>query len=151
MDEAEKTINIFISQYPTDSSGYDERCQILGDKNNILAALTACMSAIRLEPENLSCQRDYASVKQKLGDASGAEAIYKQMLSKNPGDTSTLLDLGILYEKTNRLDEAIEIYEKMLTLDFEFKDKLKIGIDKLKARREKQLKEEIPKSKAAGN
>lgn len=151
LDEAEKTIDIFIAQYPKEGSGYNVRCEVLRDKNNFPAALTACMEAIRLEPENLGYQRDYASVKEKLSDFSGAEDTYQQILSKNPNDAPTVFALGRLYEITNRLDESIATYEKLLTLDFEFMDKLKIGIERLKVKREKQLKEEKPKSKAATN
>lgn len=153
LDEAEKTINTFIAQYPKESSGYNVRCQILSDKNNFSEALKSCITAIQLAPEDTSYLRDYASVKEKSGDSLAAEVVYKQILLKNPNDELTIVALGRLYEKADRLDEAIETYEKLLKPGFELKDKVQEGIGKLKLRREKQLKtekERKPKSKAAG-
>ncbi len=104
LDKAEQTINIFLSQYSSDSSGYDVRCQIHSDKRDFPAATKDCLKAISLAPENFDYQRHYASVIEYSGDKSSAEDLYGYILLKKPEDVSTLVALGRLYEKTNQLD-----------------------------------------------
>ncbi len=150
MDKAEKAINSFISQYPEDSSGYNVRCQIFSDRRNLPAATNDCLTAIRLAPENFDYYRDYATVVAISGNTSAAADLYGYILLKKPGDAPTLVALGRLYEKTNQLDKAIETYEKLLELkDFDLKDKVREGIEKLKQRREQQInkKRETPTGK----
>ena len=160
LDKAEQTINIFLAKYSSDSSGYDVRCQIRSDKKDFPAAMKDCLEAIRLAPENFDYLRHYASVVERSGDPSAAADLYGYILLKKPDDVLTLVALGRLYEKTNQLDKALETYERLLKLDFDLKDKVREGVEKLKKRREKELNkdkntdirsQEKGKAKTSGN
>lgn len=151
LDKAEKSINAFLSAFPAYASGYEERCEILMDKKDFTGASKACVQAIELEPDKINYRQSYAKVVEEAGDFSQAEILYKQILEKNPDDESTLVSLGRLYEKMGNTDQAIETYEKLLKPDYEFKEKLMEGIERLKKKREIELnkeKESKPKRKS---
>ena len=43
-----------------------------------------------------------------------AEASFKEALEVNPDNAFAMLNLGVVYEKTNRISEAVEMYEKVI-------------------------------------
>ncbi len=43
-----------------------------------------------------------------------AEANFKEALNVNPDNAYALLNLGVVYEKTNRISEAVELYNKVI-------------------------------------
>ncbi len=159
LDEAEEAINIFVYAYKNDASGYSLKCEILRDKKDFNQAFLACDKAMSLEPNESEHKRTIASLCEAQGETDRAEFWYGRALSNNPQDKNALVELGRLYEKTGKLDKAIETYEKLLKLEFEFKDKLKEGIKKLKEMRQLELdkekeistpKQKKSKTKAAG-
>ena len=50
------------------------------------------------------------------GDYQAAELGFKQVLKEQPGNVGALGDLGILYARTNRADQAIDAYQRALRL-----------------------------------
>jgi tetratricopeptide (TPR) repeat protein len=159
LDEAEEAINIFIYAYSKYASGYSVKCEILRDKKDFNGAFLACDRAMSLEPDNSDHKRTIATLWEAQGDIERAEFWYYLALKTNPEDQPALVALGRLYETNGKLDKAIETYEKLLKLDFEFKDKLQEGIKKLKETRELELnqeketnapKQKKSKTKAAG-
>ncbi len=156
LNEAEEAINIFVYAYETDASGQSVKCEILRDKRDFQEALLACDKAMSLEPDNSDHKRTIASLYEAQGEIDRAENWYKRALSNNPNDKNALVELGRLYEKDGKLDKAIGTYERLLELEFEFQDKLKEGIKKLKEMREIELNKEKEldtsksKAKAAG-
>ena len=138
LDKAEESIEIYTIYYPKDASGFESKCQILGQKNDFVKAKQACQWAISIDPDKITYWVSLAKVIEKSGDISGAERIYEKTLSMYPNDKQALFYLGRLYEKTGRLDEAIETYEKAAEADVEFRDKIKAGIERIKKNRELQ-------------
>jgi len=50
------------------------------------------------------------------GNPAEAERSFKKALSINPDNPYTLLNLGVLYQQTNRPEEARKMYEKVIRL-----------------------------------
>jgi tetratricopeptide (TPR) repeat protein len=142
LSEAEENINIFVNSYKNDASGYGVKCEILRDKKDLKEALLACDKAMSIQPDEVSYKRTIASVYEAQGDFERAENWYLMSLKTNPDDPNTLIALGKMYEKNGNLDKAIETYEKLLKQDdFEFKEKLREGIERLKNKKKTQTEE----------
>ena len=58
----------------------------------------------------------------QLGDSSAAEAAFKRALDANPGNIEACNQLGILYRRAGRLDEARRYYEAALQHDPDYAD-----------------------------
>jgi len=88
----------------------------LGDVSGAIGSMT---EAINLDNSNVNFFFNLARLYQERGqgdDNKTAEALFKQILSVNGNDINTNFSLGLLYEKTNRKDEAIAQYQKVLNL-----------------------------------
>ena len=58
----------------------------------------------------------------QLGDSSAAEAAFMRSLEANPGNIEACNQLGILYRRAGRLDEARRFYEAALLHDPDYAD-----------------------------
>jgi tetratricopeptide (TPR) repeat protein len=58
----------------------------------------------------------------QLGEGSAAEAAFKQALAANPGNVEACNQLGILYRRADRLEEARRLYEAALLHDPDYAD-----------------------------
>jgi tetratricopeptide (TPR) repeat protein len=58
----------------------------------------------------------------QLGDGSAAEAAFNRALEANPGNIEACNQLGILYRRAGRLDEARRYYEAALLHDPDYAD-----------------------------
>ncbi|MEI7890707.1 MAG: hypothetical protein WCI36_01940 [bacterium] len=90
--------------------------EALGEMDSAIKSIeTAAIS----EQNNLNYVYNTARMHQARGndeDNKIAEAIYKNILSKNEKEVNTLFSLGLLYEKTKRTSEASAQYKKVLEL-----------------------------------
>jgi len=55
-----------------------------------------------------------AAAYDQLGDLTKAEAAYKALIAINPRHTAAYNNLGIVYGKTGRADEAITSFRKQI-------------------------------------
>lgn len=72
-----------------------------------------------LSPSNVNVFFNLGRLYQKRSgeeDLKKAEAIFKKILEINKDDVNTNFSLGLLFEKTNRKNEAIEQYRKVIAL-----------------------------------
>jgi len=75
--------------------------------------------AVTLDRRNADYVFNLARVYVKRGsdnDNQIAEALYKKILAADPNNINTHFSLGLLYEKTKRLDDAVSEYKKVLSL-----------------------------------
>lgn len=135
LDKAERAIQTFLHSYPLEAFGHESYCEILRDKDDLPQALLECYRANELAPENEKLWLTTADVQEKMGKIGEAELNYKKALKLKPDDHAALLFLGSFYERRGRLDEAISTLERLLELKPENAEKLKAGIEKLKAKR----------------
>lgn len=90
--------------------------EALGDLDS---AIKSIEHAAIIEQSNLNYVYNTARIHQARGnddDNKIAEAIYKNILSKNDKEINTLFSLGLLYEKTKRTSDASAEYKKVLDL-----------------------------------
>ena len=80
------------------------------------AAQTALTKALQLDPNMNIIQNWNASLAQTLGRLDESIKIYQQAQVVDPINLSTYSSLGILYRKTRRLDDAIEMFSKQIEL-----------------------------------
>ena len=55
--------------------------------------------------------------KMRAGDLAAAERYFKRALRRNPNNGNALLNLGVVYHKTERSEAACKLFEKILALD----------------------------------
>lgn len=82
------------------------------------AAIESTKKALQYAPANLSFKYNLAALYQLRnsdGDRSTAEKLYKEVLTTNERLIDVRLSLGLLYESTNRRNEALAEYEKILS------------------------------------
>lgn len=82
-------------------------------------AVKSIEQAAILEQDNLNYIFNVARIHQARGnddDLKIAEAVYKNILSKNDKEINTHFSLGLLYEKTKRSNEATAEYKKVIEL-----------------------------------
>jgi tetratricopeptide (TPR) repeat protein len=82
-------------------------------------AIENATQAVMLDKTNLNYQYNLGALYQLRdgdGDSGRAEALYLGILDKNEKLIDVRLSLGILYEKANKKDIAIEQYQKILDL-----------------------------------
>ena len=59
---------------------------------------------------------DRGYMNMSKGNNVEAEKDFKEALSLNPNDSYALFNLGVLYQKTNRPEQAREMYEKVIKI-----------------------------------
>lgn len=82
------------------------------------AAIESTRKALQYAPANLSFKYNLAALYQLRngdGDRGMAEKLYKEVLTANERLIDVRLSLGLLYEATNRRNEALSEYEKILS------------------------------------
>lgn len=80
----------------------------------VILALLPLITHAQEEPQELYYD---ASKEKVLGNFDKAIELYKQYLDKKPDDAAALYELGSIYFKQNRLDEALERAGKAVSLD----------------------------------
>lgn len=76
-----------------------------------LAVITAVQPRLSGPWTNLGIARN------KLGDTAGAEAAFKQAIDANAGQIVAYNELGILYRRSGRLEEAASLYNEGLRIN----------------------------------
>lgn len=81
-------------------------------------AINSTRQALQYAPSNLSFKYNLAVLYQLRngdGDRATAEKLYQEVLGANERLIDVRLSLGLLYEATNRRDQALSEYEKILS------------------------------------
>jgi tetratricopeptide (TPR) repeat protein len=80
-------------------------------------ALAAYQRAAAVSPHNAALQHAYARSLLEAGRYSDAYAFYQKMLAIFPHDTDALLNYGLLATRLGHPDEAIDSWERAVTVD----------------------------------
>jgi len=78
-------------------------------------AIVNCASTPTESPDMELSEQAYEAI--VAGNYEKAEAILEVALSINPDNPYALLNLGVVYQNTGRIDEAREQYVKVILLD----------------------------------
>ena len=72
---------------------------------------------VRLNPKDAQAHYRLADHLLLEGELQKAEAHYKSCLQNQPSHVDALYNLGVIYHRTNRNEEAVETFKKLLTID----------------------------------
>ncbi|MCK9379421.1 MAG: hypothetical protein M0P97_04745, partial [Candidatus Moranbacteria bacterium] len=116
--ETKKILEKSIELKKNIASGYynlalvDEKMELMNE------SIINMEKAVILSPADINVVFNLGRLYQKRGgeeDLKKAEAIYTRILDVSKDDVNTNFSLGLLYEKTNRDDEAINQYQKVIS------------------------------------
>jgi tetratricopeptide (TPR) repeat protein len=77
--------------------------------------LIASSGCSYLQSDMRSVNRGYDSFLHD--DVEGAESKFNAALEKNPNNPYALLNLGVIYERTGRIEQAKEMYRKVIDIE----------------------------------
>jgi len=86
------------------------------DKGLEKEAVDAYENAVKILPQ-AGPFVNLASIREKHGDYDGAQTLYQQALSVNPGSTEALNDLGGIFYRKKDYNSARMCFERALTLN----------------------------------
>ncbi|MBK8791647.1 MAG: tetratricopeptide repeat protein [Holophaga sp.] len=92
------------------------KAQLLDLSGKALEASTAYRAFLDKEPRNASAWADYAGQLLKLGDLEGAQEACETALHLDPTQISALINLGVLFMRRKRLQEAENQFRGVLAL-----------------------------------
>jgi tetratricopeptide (TPR) repeat protein len=72
------------------------------------------------EPENMDTVFNLANAYLGAGSLDKAEGLFVKSLETNPDDDQALYQLGTIYDKSKKYDEAIDAFEKVVDLKPKF-------------------------------
>ena len=119
IEEAKKLFEEAIAQKQNFSPAHYQLAltrEALGDLDGALESMNA---AALLEQNNVTYVFNLGRLYQARGkddDNTIAEALFKRILGVNDKEVNTHFSLGLLYEKTNRIGDAIAEYRKVMEL-----------------------------------
>jgi Tfp pilus assembly protein PilF len=112
LDEAEKFLGAVLQANGKNAEAY----ALLGGVKSVASkpdeAEAAFRKAIEVQPQNAVGYRALAGHQMATGKRDIAETTLRDARTRIPGDASLALTLAGLYERTNRIDEAIAVYEE---------------------------------------
>lgn len=91
--------------------------EIYLEQRNFVSAQQVLMTAIADSPKWWMPYRNLALAKYGAGDTAGAIDAYQSGLKLAPDDGTMLTDLGSLYQRSGRVDEAQKLYDGWLARD----------------------------------
>ena len=79
-------------------------------------ALNTAHQALKFLPDDASIHFNIANILGKAGNFTEAEVHFRIAISKNPTDSMYYTNLGVLYHRWNKLDEAEQMYKRALEI-----------------------------------
>ncbi len=116
-DAALARINQTIEASPDTSVLYTIRAQILQSKGDTAGAIESFEKSIELDANNRTARTLYSRLLRSLGDTDEAFAQSQAILESNPEDIGAMTTIASIHEAGNRFGDAVEAYEKMLTIN----------------------------------
>jgi tetratricopeptide (TPR) repeat protein len=103
--EAEAELKAMARDFPTDWHPLRELYVLLRSQAREEEALEAISEASRRDPDNLELILAVASQRLLMLDNPGAEAAYREVVARDPSNSSANLGLAIVCELSNRTDD----------------------------------------------
>lgn len=85
-------------------------------ENNIPAAFQEFRTALSIDPKSETLLFELANLALRLGETDLAESYVNTLLEENPAHVDALMLLGEIEVSRNRLDRAVEAYQKAIAL-----------------------------------
>lgn len=142
INEAKELFKQSVNEKKDFDAGYYQIAlsqEILGEMDDAIVNMS---QAFQLDNSNINYAFNLARLYQERGkenDNKIAEDLFKQILGVNDKEINTHFNLGLLYEKTKKNDEAIVEYRKVLELLFEVSLNEQLGINESRDRMKKMI------------
>ena len=121
-NRAEDSAKRNLEVSPDDAAAHWIYGEILYDKFQSEKAMQEFRQAIKLAPETPDYWMRLADIQENSGSYWEAVTSYNQALLIDSDNVRALYDLGLLYEKMDRIDEAVFSYEKLLRVEPDYED-----------------------------
>jgi tetratricopeptide (TPR) repeat protein len=110
-----------IKTFPSDSRGYEQRGRIyqslLDSQPQFLpAAISDLSQAAKLNPNSAEITRSLASLYARQGDAKNTLTYLAQTVNLEPTKAQNFYELARLQQQTGLLPQALETYDRLLTI-----------------------------------
>ncbi|QGU32975.1 tetratricopeptide repeat protein [Thermochromatium tepidum] len=116
--EAAREIDAILAVKPDYAEAWANRALVALRSQQVEAAIAAAERAVALKPHLAQIWRMLAGLRlQHRHDLSGAIAALEQALVSEPDDVATLSDLGEFLRRAKRLDEALQVLARAVSLD----------------------------------
>ncbi len=119
MEDTKKVLEKSVELKKNFADGYYNLALAQEQMRSLDPSVANMEKAAALSPSNVNVFFNLGRLYQKRSgedDIKKAEAIFKKILEINKDDVNTNFSLGLLFEKTNRKNEAIEQYRKVISL-----------------------------------
>ncbi|XP_043255369.1 protein O-mannosyl-transferase TMTC4-like [Colletes gigas] len=115
-DKALKAWESATRQRKTHRRAWTNMILLLDDLGMREDALNVAIQALQFLPDDASIHFNIANILGKAGNFVEAEVHFKNAISKNPTDSMFYTNLGVLYHRWNKLNEAEHMYKKALEI-----------------------------------
>ena len=115
--QAVARVQTLIAAHPKDAVWQNLLGEIYVQQNNFAAAQATMTQVVQMQPTWWSSYRVLALAKLSAGDASGAIQEYQAALKVAPKEPALLSELGQLYQRQGRIDDAVGLYDKWVQQD----------------------------------
>ena len=117
LDKAEAIYRSLLQKHPQHFDLLHMLGVVLGQRNNLSAALTFIDQAITIKPDNASAHSSRGNCLKGLGKLEEALASYDQALTLQPVDADTLSNQGATLADLGRHTQALESYDRALAIN----------------------------------
>ena len=118
IDDALEIFNNALKHNDCDARIHNNLGIIAHASGKIEEALKSYRNAIRLEPQNITYQKNLADfLFFAKGDVEGALRIYHRVLQEHPRDIETMVNIGRICEILDKNDDAKDFYLQVLNYD----------------------------------
>jgi len=116
--EAIGALKVFLAVYPDYALAHNDLGVLYYNEGEKEKALKHYEQAAQLKPNNLTFQKNLADFYYfELERIEEALKIYNGILTENPEDLETLLVVGHICIKLDKIDDAIDFYNRVLEID----------------------------------
>jgi tetratricopeptide (TPR) repeat protein len=118
--QGEKEFELLEIQYPLDAEVYYSKAMVYIEHNDWGGLTRLIESGFNEQKQNL---RVILNIANSLATSNKSEAriyadrIYKKLIEENPKDIQTMISFGMHLQQSKRMDEAYEVYNKILEID----------------------------------
>ena len=107
--EAERVLEELAPRYPADAEIRAQLARSRATRNEQLALAAAIRSTLRAQPDHPRAERDLALTLHRLEEFDEAEAIYRRLLAREPGDDELRANLARLLMARREPAEALRV------------------------------------------
>lgn len=117
LDESVERVARALEANPDDSEIAEIDGQLKMIRGDSEGARASLEHAVELEPRNVSAQLALADLEARAGNTAGMIAVMERAAAALPESSDLQYRLGLVYEKNDRRADAIDAYEKAISLN----------------------------------